>query len=267
MRRPARGRYGNFGGSRNESRDLELRSPIWGGYCLYARVQAIGHDFSRLHFDRLTREQDARLGPVLEHLRREWRRLQNIRGVGGTGRTIHQMRGSALHHLLVDGDCFVLPRNANGLRMWDLYPGDALAEHRYSIGSRGQSAEQLGVRTDRYGRPQTFMFGNGLDLSRLNWGYSSYGSSGINIVEVPAARVLHIRNLSSEITAVRGWPFCTRVIEDIARIGRLLFGFRAQRYHPGVICGISCTVAGPRLAGGDGRPGRRHGRDGGRHAG
>ena len=43
---------------RNESRDLELRSPIWGGYCLYARVQAIGHDFSRLHY----RSPDPRTG-------------------------------------------------------------------------------------------------------------------------------------------------------------------------------------------------------------
>ena len=178
------------------------------------------------------------------------------------------MRGSALHHLLVDGDCFVLPREVNGLRMWDLYPGDALAEHRYSIGSRGQSAEQLGVRTDRYGRPQTFMFGNGLDLSRLNWGYSSYGSSGINIVEVPAARVLHIRNLSSEITAVRGWPFCTRVIEDIARLDDFYSAFvRSAITRASFAVFLATTVAGPRLAGGDGRPRRRHGRDGGRHAG
>ena len=46
---------------REESRDLELRSPIWGGYVRFMRYQCLGTDTARLKFDRLTREQAARL--------------------------------------------------------------------------------------------------------------------------------------------------------------------------------------------------------------
>ena len=70
---------------REESRDLELRSPIWGGYVRFVRIQCIGYELSRLQFDRFTEEQKARLPEVVKHLRREWNRFQKIRGVGGTG--------------------------------------------------------------------------------------------------------------------------------------------------------------------------------------
>ena len=203
---------------REESRDLELRSPIWGGYVRYNRIQVIGYDLARLQFDRLTKEQATRLEEVTKHLRQAWRRFQVIPDVGGTGSTIHQMAGSVMHHLDVDGDCFLTRRGPADKRVWDLHPGDALAEHERHIAATGGNARQLGVETDRHGRPVAYLFGAGGDLSRLNWGYSSYGGTASNVRRVAAGRVLHVRDRSGEVTAVRGWPRCTTVIEDIARL-------------------------------------------------
>ena len=203
------------------SRDLDLRSPIWGGYVRFVRIQCLGFDPARIQFGRLTKDQQARLPEVIRHLRSEWSRFQTIRGVGGTGQTIHQMAGSVLHHVDVDGDCFLTPRGGPGRRVWDLHPGDALAEGQFRTGFGGhgrQGNRQLGVETDGYGLPINYYFRHGGRLAPLNVEYSTFGGQGGNAVAIPAARVQHIRDMSGEVTAVRGWPRCTQVIEDIARL-------------------------------------------------
>ena len=202
---------------REESRDLQLRSPIWGGYVHFTRIQTLGYELSRLQFDRQTDEQTARLAEVNRHLRREWRRFQAIPGIGGAGQTIHQLAGQVLHHVDVDGDCFLMRRMRDGRTVWDLHPGDALAETVNSMGIGGDETVMLGVVSDPYGRPLAYMFGEGGKPGRLNWGFVSYASTS-EVIRVPAGQVLHMRDRSGEATAVRGWPRCTTVIEDIARL-------------------------------------------------
>ena len=201
------------------SRDLNLRSPIWGGYVRFVRIQCLGFDPARIQFGRLTKDQQARLPEVIRHLKSEWSRFQTIRGVGGTGQTIHQMAGSVLHHVDVDGDCFLTHRMVNGRRVWDLHPGDALAEGQYRTGfgmggNRGN--RQLGVETDGHGKAIKYYFRHGGLLAPLNVEYSTFG--GGDGKAFSAAAVQHIRDMSGDATLVRGNPRCTQVIEDIARL-------------------------------------------------
>ena len=202
---------------REESRDLQLRSPLWGGFIRYVRIQTIGHETAKLMFSRLTNEDKVRLAEVIKWIRREWDTYQMIRDVGGTGQNIHQMAGSVLHHTDVDGDCFMMKRMVGGKTVWDLHPGDALAESSYNIGFGNNTNRQLGIETDDQGKPVAYFFGTGGNLNRLNWGYLSYAATS-EIKRVPAKQVQHIRDRSGEITAVRGWPTCTQVVEDIARL-------------------------------------------------
>ena len=204
---------------REESRDLELRSPIWGGYVRFARIQTLGWEPARLQFDRMTDEQRGRLVEAVRWIRREWRRFQTLPGVFGTGQTVHQGAGSALHHIDVDGDCFVTRRFVQSRRVWDLHPGDALAEASFRTGGMGraQGNRQLGIEVDGYNRPTRFYFRNGGLIAPLNVEYSSFGRQGGG-TPFPANKVIHLRDRSGEVTAVRGWPRCTTVVEDIARL-------------------------------------------------
>ena len=187
---------------REASRDLDLTSPIWGGYVRFVRIQCLGFDPARIQFSRLTKEQQSRLPEVIRYLRREWSRFQTIRGVGGTGRTIHQMAGSVLHHVDVDGDCFLTSRGEPGRRIWDLHPGDALAEGQFRTGSGMRKGNrQLGIEVDGYGKPIAYYFRHGGLLAPLNVEYSTFGGQGGDGKVVPAARVQHIRDMSGEITA------------------------------------------------------------------
>ena len=204
---------------REACRDLELRSPLIGGYARWIVIQAVGTEPATLVFDRLTREQHARLEAPSAWLRNGWRRHQTIPGIGGTGRSIHQMAGSVLHHVVIDGDCFLRKRGGPGRRIWDLYPGDALNEgqHRTGIGARG-GGRILGVEVDGYNGAIAYDFRNGGLLARLNTEYSTFGGQGGDTLRVPAKNVQHIRRLSGEISAVRGWPWPVQSIDDIARI-------------------------------------------------
>ena len=74
--------------AREASRDLELTAPMVGGYVRFVRIQCLGGDPARLQFDRLTREQLARLEEPIRYIRGEWQRFQMMRDVGGNG-TVH----------------------------------------------------------------------------------------------------------------------------------------------------------------------------------
>ena len=206
--------------AREACRDLWLRSPMIGGYGRLIRIQALGTEPATLHFDRLTREQTAKLKEPCAWLRNEWRRYQTMRGVGGTGRSIHQMAGSVLHHVVIDGDCFLTNRRVGGKRVWDLHPGDALAEGQYRTAMGGRRGNRiLGIETDGYGRAVRFFFRHGGLLDPLNTEYSYGGQSGAGF-GFAANRVQHIRVLSDEITAARGWPWPVQVIDDIALLNQ-----------------------------------------------
>ena len=209
--------------AREESRNLYLTSPIWQSFIYFSRIQVRGWQPARLDFDRMTREQKARLKDVVRFIRKEWLRYQMIPGVGGTGRSIHQMAGSALYHMAVDGDCFLTARqDMRGMRIWDLYPGDALAEQyteRFQTSPNSRTSSlMLGVEVDDHLRPLAYHFGTSGSLARLNFGYHSFGTAGYEVLRLPAGQVQHIRDMSSEVTAVRGWPRCVAVIEDISRL-------------------------------------------------
>ena len=100
--------------------------------------------------------------------------------------------------------------------MWDLHPGDALSEGTYQIGV-GQENQRLGVVTDDYNRPTAYIFSNGGKVARQIWGYAGSRGPG-DALRMPAGMVNHIRDKSGEITALRGWPRCTAVIDEIARL-------------------------------------------------
>jgi len=198
--------------AREESRDLEIRRAIWSAFVRWVRVQALGGDLCRVMFD-LAADDKARLAPALERIRRDWLAFQRIPGLSGTGQTIHQLAGSVLHHKLVDGDCFLRGRRKMGRRVWDLYPGDALAEHEHQVASGSGENRRLGIVTDDWNSPIAYMFGERGRVVRQSWGIYGGGT-----LRVSADRVTHIRDRSGEVTAVRGWPRCTSVIEDIARL-------------------------------------------------
>ena len=116
----------------------------------------------------------------------------------------------------MDGDCFLTRRLVQSRRVWDLHPGDALEEGQLRVGGTAGN-RQLGIEVDGYNRPVAFYFRNNGLLAPLNVEYSSFGRAGGG-TRFPADRVVHIRDRSGEITAVRGWPRCTTVVEDIARL-------------------------------------------------
>ena len=203
---------------REESRDLEHRGAVWKAYVRFVRIQALGGDVSRIHYEHEEADK-ARLADVVKRIRRDWMAWQRIRNLGGTGQTIHQMAGSVLHHTLVDGDCFITRRRAERGPVFDLHPGDSLAETSYSREARADGLmRQLGVEVDKHLRPMAFYFGDGGYMSRQLWGFHSYAGTSIEEKRIDAARVLHLRDRSGEVTAVRGWPLCTGVIEEIARL-------------------------------------------------
>ena len=202
---------------REESRNLFLRSPLWSAYIHFMRMQVRGFKPTRLRFRRMTREQKGRLKDVCTFLRQDWDMFQSIRGVFGTGRNIHQSAGNALHHMLVDGDCFLTNRLMAGKRVWDLHPGDSLYE-QFNQNFGDGNYVQMGVEMDAHAMPLYYLFGTGGELAKLNYGWYAYGSAGVEVLRMPAQRVQHIMDLSGEVSATRGWPRCAPVVSDISRL-------------------------------------------------
>ena len=202
---------------REDSRDLEIRSSIWGGWVRFARIQAIGYELSRLQFDGMTDEQATRLAEPVRYLRKQWRRQQKIRHMGGAGQTIHQLAGQVLHHVLVDGDCFVTRRRGPKGTIWDLHAGDALAESENALQLGSDESVILGVVQDPYGNPIAYLFNDGGRPAQANFTIATYAST-VAVMRVPAAGVLHIRDRSGDSTIARGWPRCTTVLDEIARL-------------------------------------------------
>ena len=201
---------------REESRNLYLTSPIWHAYVTFQRVQVRGWHPSRLQWRRFTREQKRRLKQVTKFLSADWERFQVIRGVCTGNRSVHQLAGSVLHHVDVDGDCFLTKRMVNGRRVWDLHPGDALVESSSQQMQQGRWL-RMGVETDPHGMPVAYHFANRGELARMAFGYYAQGSN-TDVLRMPAQSVQHIRDLSSEVSVTRGWPRWAPVIEDIARL-------------------------------------------------
>ena len=238
---------------REESRDLFLRSPIWGGYVRYTRIQAIGNDLSRLTWDRFDDEAKTRLAPVIARIRRDWNSFQMIRGVGGKGETLHQLAGQTLHHVLVDGDCFVTRREADGRMVYDLHPGDALAETSYNVGPRRLAAAPARRRNRRVREADGVL----VRLRRAG-----------RALELGLSRALRIRLRSAPDIGRAGLacPGPQRRGDGGARLAamhpgrrghraprRVVFGARAQRDDPRVRRDSARAGRVPRQSGRDGR--------------
>ena len=241
---------------RQTSRDLELRSPDMGRICpRFARIQTLGWEPARLQFDRMTDEQRgaiARGGDPLDSPR-----MAPLPGrfpaSSAPGRRFIKRPVRLCTTLDVDGDCFLTRRLVQSRRVWDLHPGDALEEGQLRVGGMGGTAgnRQLGIEVDGYNRPVAFYFRNNGLLAPLNVEYSSFGRAGGG-TRFPADRVVHIRDRSGEITAVRGWPRCTTVVEDIARLDEwysALVRSATLRAAIGVLLQVDPSMGGAHLTG------------------
>lgn len=202
--------------AREESRQLELSSPMWRAAVHWARVQVVGAEAARLHFYRIRKDDRERLKPACEWLREQWDAFQGM-PIGARGENLHQQMAQVLYHRMVDGDCFVIPYREEGRWFYQLYPGDALAEtsHIPAVGRPDNPQRALGIDVDGRGRPVTYYFGHGARYGSL--GYVSYTNS-LDVQPFPAARVWHIRDRSGNTALIRGWPWCTAALDDIARL-------------------------------------------------
>ena len=108
----------------------------------------------------------------------------------------------------------------NGKRVWDLHPGDALAEGQYRTGLNALDGNrQLGVETDGYGRPIGYYFRNMGRLSPLNVEYSSFGNqrrTGCSVQCEPGAA--HPQTGAARSRQFAAGRAAVQVIEDIARL-------------------------------------------------
>ena len=131
---------------REESRQLALTNPYLRAYCEWAKVHVVGSDLIPLMMDVPRGDRD-RLREAAKWWRMRWRRHQRL-PLGSRMQNLSELEAQALHHQIVDGDCFVLPyRNSQGRRSYQLYAGDALAEtsHIPGMSSRARP-EATGAR-------------------------------------------------------------------------------------------------------------------------
>lgn len=194
--------------AREESRQLALAQPHFRAFVKWAKVQVVGAGRSRLSFDRVKDRDRARLSDAIEWLRDQWIAFHRI-PIGGRDETLPQLAGNALHHVLVDGDCFVLPYLDQGRQRFMFYAGDALAESAHlPMGGRRGRQRALGITTDRRGRPTVYHFA---DRGEYRVGAGITASQG-DVRDVRASRVWHIRERGENGQTLRGWPWSVSVI-------------------------------------------------------
>ena len=202
---------------RTESRNLSRVSPFLAAYLMWARVQALGNGRSRLHFPRLDSERTRRLSEAIKAIRGEWQAFLQME-YGSRGETITELAAHALHHRIVDGDCFVLPYRAGGMQRADFHPGDALAEQELFLARRQSPNRALGITYDARGKPVIYHFGHSGRYRPIGiWSISGE----VDPVDVPARRVWHVRDRRGDGTSLRSEPVATPVMDDLARLTEL----------------------------------------------
>lgn len=199
---------------RTESRNLSRTSPFLAAYLAWARVQALGNGRSRLHFPRLDADRTRRLESAIKAIRAEWQAFAQME-YGSRGETTTELAAHALHHRIVDGDCFLLPYRAGGLQRADFHPGDALAEQELFLARMRSPNRALGITYDARGRPKTYHFGHEGRYRPIGiWSLTGE----IDPVDVPASRVWHVRDRRGDGTALRSEPVATPAMDDLQRI-------------------------------------------------
>ena len=204
---------------REESRQQSLVSPHFRAFLEWAKRHVIGEDAFGLTFPLLSELEGERLGPASVWLRDEWREHQELE-IGARDETLAELAAQCLNWMLVDGDCFVIPFMDGGETRYQSYPGDALAESSHfpalsANPSANQPQRALGITVDSRGRPMLYHFGQRARYRSL--GYTSY-TSDIDVMDVPAARVWHVRDRRKDGGNVRGWPWIVGAYEYIARL-------------------------------------------------
>ena len=201
--------------AREESRQLALVSPHWRAYVKWADGQVLGKKPTELAFPMRPKDSKERLGPAIATLRKWWRRF-HYRQIGMRGENLLYLRAQVLYTRLVDGDCFVVPREGpDGRPRYMFFPGDALAETETGYDAASGGSRALGVATDEWGFPKAYYFGFG-GRARPS-GYMSW-SSEVDPVRVPADRVWHLRERFEDGTLLRSYPWCTSALDYIDKL-------------------------------------------------
>ena len=203
--------------ARDESRNMYLTSPIWAAFVNWAKVQVLGNGRARLAFPLIDRENHKRLEEAIRMIRAEWQEF-SMQKIGSRGETLGELAAHALHHRLVDGDAFLILYNKG--RNLSFYPGDALVEEdvQHLNGPRNRA---LGITYDDNGKAVTYHFANSEKFGPI--GVWSYGFP--TYMDVPASRVLHIRDRRGNGSTLRSYPVCLAAIDDLSRITEIARAF------------------------------------------
>lgn len=201
--------------AREESRQLAITSPHWRAYLKWADGQVLGKRPTELAYPMRPSDSKERLGPAIATLRKWWRRF-HYRRIGMRGENLLYLRAQVLYTRLVDGDCFVVPRNGpDGRPRYMFLPGDALAETETGYDAATGWSRALGVATDEWGLPKAYFFGFG-GRARPS-GYMSW-SSEVDPVRVSADRVWHLRERFEDGTTIRSYPWVTAAIDYVDKL-------------------------------------------------
>ena len=205
---------------RNESRQNYLTTPVLQAFVRFCDVQVIGAEDARLEFPGIPAEDQKRLKPVLDYLRRQWGIYQQTE-VGSAGEGLRDLARRILRDALVDGDCFVIPYQEKGTWKYQPFPGDALAEQYHAPKPNGHQ-RVLGVEINERGRVLAYHFGFNAKYRQLsNLSYTAEGAA----VRVPAEQVMHLRPTSGGTQDLRGLPWCSGCIDDISRVEQFYESF------------------------------------------
>ena len=201
--------------AREESRQLALVSPHWRAYIKWANGQVLGSRPTELAFPMMAKDARKRLDPAVRALRRRWRRFHYERDLGMRGENLLYLQAQVLYTRLVDGDCFIIPREVGGRRRFMFFPGDALAENQTGHDAATGWSRALGIATDEWGLPRVYYFGFGARARPS--GYMSW-SAEVDPVPVAAENVWHFRERSEDGTLLRSYPWCVSAIDYIHKL-------------------------------------------------